>query len=261
MLKTILGGIMKKLLSASLLATAAMAAPAFAQDADHVGGYVQIRAGLADAKNPNLTFVDDTTDNDPLLVTAKANQKSAATFGGEIGYDFGPVRLGVELAYNRHKINALTFKTFDGDPVPATGFDELFADLTGWDEDELDAFSFNGTTVRAKKGSIAKQRQLAVMANATFDIPVDGAVQPYVGAGLGGVSSRLSGFGEKDSEFKFAWQLRAGAAFTVSDGVAITADYTYRQSGKTSYTFDDTEAYRFNKSKLSLFQLGLRADF
>lgn len=249
---------MKKLLSASLLATAAIPAPAYAQNADHVGGYIQIRAGLADTNNPKVTYVDDTADTDPLLVKGRANQKSAATFGSEIGYDFGPVRLGVELGYNRNKINALNIQTFDGEAVPAEGFDEFFAELTGWDEERLDTLNFNDTTVR---GSIAKQRQLAVMANATFDIPVEGSIQPYVGAGLGGVSNRLSAFGEKDSEFKFAWQVRAGAAFVVSDNFAITADYTHRQSGKTSYTFNDDEAYRLNRSKVSLFQLGLRAGF
>lgn len=252
---------MKKLLAASLLATAAISAPAFAQDADHVGGYIQLRAGLADINNPNLTYVDDATDTDPLLITARANQKSAATFGGEIGYDFGPVRLGVELAYNRNKINALTFKSFDGEAIDADEFEDFVEDFIGFDEEQLDGIELDGTTLRLKQGSIAKQRQLAVMANVTYDIPVDGAVQPYVGAGLGGVSSRLAGFGEKDNEFKFAWQVRAGAAFVVSDNFALTADYTYRQSGKTNYTFDDTEAYRFNKSKVSLFQVGVRAGF
>ena len=252
---------MKKLLSASLLATAAISAPAFAQDADHVGGYIQVRAGLADVNNPNLTYINDTTATVQNVFKAQANQKSAATFGGEVGYDFGPVRLGVELAYNRHKINALTFKSANGVALNNTNFDDFVETFLGYDEEEQEVFAISGTTMRLKKGSIAKQRQLAVMANATYDIPVDGSVQPYIGAGIGGVSSRLSAFGEKDSEFKFAWQLRGGAAFAVSDNFAITADYTYRQSGKTSYSFDDTEAFRFNKSKVSLFQLGLRADF
>lgn len=252
---------MKKILTATLLATAAIAAPAYAQDADHVGGYVQLRAGLADINNPNLTYVHDTTDADSDIFTAKAAQKSAETFGGEIGYDFGAVRLGVELGYNSHKIKALTFKSFNDTALTTDNFDEFVEDFLGYSEEELEAFSVNGTTLRPVKGSIAKHRQLAVMANVTYDVPVEGAVQPYVGAGLGGVASRLSADGNKDSEFKFAWQVRAGAAYVVSDNFAITADYTYRQSGKASYTLEDVEAYNFNRSKVSLFQLGLRAGF
>ena len=252
---------MKKLLTASLLATATISAPAFAQDADHVGGYIQVRAGLADINNPKLTYVEDTTATNPLLVVGRANQKSAATFGGEIGYDFGSVRLGVEVAYNRHKINSVTLNTVGGTAIDADDFEELLEEVLGYDEDVFDAIDIDGTTIRAKKGSFAKQRQLAVMANVTYDIPVDGSVQPYVGAGLGGVSSRLGITGDKDTQFKFAWQLRAGAAFVVSDNFALTADYTYRQSGKTSYDFGGDDAHRFNRSKVSLFQLGVRAGF
>lgn len=252
---------MNKFLTATLLATAAISAPAYAQSADHVGGYVQVRAGLADINNPKLNYVQDPTDEESNEFAAQGNQKSTATLGGEIGYDFGPVRLGVELAYNRNKINELTFNSANGTTLTEANFDDFVEDFLGYDEEEQEAFAISGTSMRLKGGSIAKNRQLAVMANVTYDVPVDGAIQPYIGAGLGGVSSRLSAFGENDSEFKFAWQVRAGAAYVVSDNFAITADYTYRQSGKTSYSFDDTEAFKLNRSKVSLFQLGLRAGF
>lgn len=248
---------MKKILSASIIAAAAMAAPAYAQSDEQAGPYVHLRAGLIDSNNPSLTFVDDATDPD-ITIDAKARTKSAATFGGEVGYDFGAFRLGVELAYNRHKINGLTFNSVNGEELDAEDFEALLGEGLGLDEETLEALDIDGTTLR---GPIAKLRQLAVIANFTYDIPVEGSVQPYVGAGIGGVSNRLSGFGDKDSEFKLAWQLRAGAAFMATENVAITADYTYRQTGKSSYTFDENEAYRFARTKASLFQIGLRAGF
>src|SRR3546814_8644713 len=51
--------------------------------------------------------------------------------------------------------------------------------------DNLDGVDINGTTISATNGSVAKLRQLAVMANVTYDIPLGGnTFKPYVGVGL-----------------------------------------------------------------------------
>src|SRR3546814_1292550 len=82
------------------------------------------------------------------------------------------------------------------------------------------------SSVRATNGSVAKLRQLAVMANATYDIPLGGnTFKPYVGVGLGAVGSHLKALGEDDGSVRFAWQLRAGAAVKVTKGIDLTADY------------------------------------
>src|SRR3546814_2303164 len=78
--------------------------------------------------------------------------------------------------------------------------------------DDLDGVDINGTTISATNGSVAKLRQLAVMANVTYDIPLGGnTFKPYVGVGLGAVGSHLKALGEDDGSVRFAWQLRAGA--------------------------------------------------
>src|SRR3546814_10256920 len=82
--------------------------------------------------------------------------------------------------------------------------------------DDLDGVDINGTTISATNGSVAKLRQLAVMANVTYDIPLGGnTFKPYVGVGLGAVGSHLKALGEDDGSVRFAWQLRAGAAVKV----------------------------------------------
>ena len=247
---------MKKILSASIIAAAAMAAPAYAQDTAETGTYVHIRAGLIDTNNPSVNYVNKVAIP-KLDIEANTRMKSAVAFSGEAGHDFGVFSLGVEFAYNRNKINSLTLTRANGQAIDEDDFEDVLADLA-LDEDNLDDFEIDGATLR---GPIAKVRQIAILANLTYDIPVEGSVQPYVGAGIGGVYNRLSAFGAKDTEFELAWQVRAGAAFKATENIAITADYTYRVTGKSDYRFNEDDIYRFGRTKASLFQIGLRAGF
>src|SRR3546814_15629621 len=86
--------------------------------------------------------------------------------------------------------------------------------------DDLDGYDIKVTTISATYISVAKLRQLAVMANFTYDIPLGGnTYKPYVGVGLGEVGSHLKALGEDDGSVRFAWHLRAGAAGKVTKGI------------------------------------------
>src|SRR3546814_20074097 len=53
--------------------------------------------------------------------------------------------------------------------------------------------------------------------------------------------------------------LRAGAAVKVTKGIALTAEYTYRQSGSGKLNFGDEDVdYRLGNTKSSPFQVGMR---
>src|SRR3546814_1072242 len=91
------------LITCAVLASAALATPAFAQDEADKGMYFQLRTGVADLNNPDFAIIDTWSEPNNRLDT-KLNTKSAATFGGELGYDFGGVRVGLELAYQRNKV-------------------------------------------------------------------------------------------------------------------------------------------------------------
>src|SRR3546814_5751163 len=94
--------------------------------------------------------------------------------------------------------------------------------------DDLDGVDINGTTISATNGSVAKLRQLAVMANVTYDIPLGGnTFKPYVGVGFGAIGSHRKALGEDDGSVRFAWQLRAGARVKVTQGIKLTDAYTY----------------------------------
>src|SRR3546814_1009205 len=122
--------------------------------------------------------------------------------------------------------------------------------------DDVEGVDINDTTLSATDSSGAKLRQLAVMANVAYDIPLGGnTFKPYVGVGLGSVDSHLKALGEDDGSVRFAWQLRAGAAVKVTKGIDLTADYTYRQTGSGKLNFGDEDVeYRLGKTKASLFR-------
>src|SRR3546814_569102 len=87
-----------------------------------------------------------------------------ATFGGELGYDFGGVRVGLELAYQRNKVKGITLKSLNGTAITAEDLSDVVEGLGELDiisVDDLDGVDINGTTISATNGSVAKLRQLA----------------------------------------------------------------------------------------------------
>lgn len=241
-----------------MVLVATLASPAFAQDEADKGWYIQLRTGVADLNNPDFSITDlSVTPSDRL--DTKLQTKSAWAIGGETGYDFGGVRVGLDLSYQRNKVKGIDLRSLNGTALDADNIDDVIDALGEYYD--LEGAELDGTTIRASSGSAAKMRQLAVMANVTYDIPVGGDMfKPYVGLGLGAVGTHLRALGEDDGSIRFAWQLRAGAAVKVTRGVDVTADYTYRQTsaGKFSFGDDDEVEYRLGKTKASLIQIGLR---
>ena len=67
----------------------------------------------------------------------------------------------------------------------------------------------------------------ALLANVLYDIPMDGAFRPYVGAGVGLGNTTLE-LGDDDAEDRgLAWQLRAGATFGSSETMMWDIGYRY----------------------------------
>src|SRR3546814_3677338 len=107
MFRVYLGGLlMKKIITCAVLASAALATPAFAQDEADKGMNFQLRTGVADLNNPDFDIIDTWSEPKNRLET-KLNTKYAATFGGEMGYDFGGVGVGLDMAYQRNKVKGI----------------------------------------------------------------------------------------------------------------------------------------------------------
>jgi opacity protein-like surface antigen len=93
----------------------------------------------------------------------------------------------------------------------------------------------NGVTVRDENdvwfGSIP------VLANVVFRYEKDNKFVPYVGAGAGGAYAMIEGNGiDGDSVFVFAWQLKAGVAYKVSDNMAIDLGYKFFSTAEQEYS-------------------------
>lgn len=235
------------------LTTLAAASAAQAQDADS-GFYVAARVGSASLSDPDVTYYDaggtfggtGTSDT----ATASFKTKSAVTFGGTLGYDFGMIRADLEVDYSRHKIESLTFKNVNGAAVTLSVADR--ADVC----DYLEASTCGGSgNTFVIDGS--RIRQLSAMGNLWVDIPVGGTITPYVGGGLGIAGFEVDGEGKG----KFAWQLGAGVAVNVSATVAVTVDYRHRQVGRTAVEYDSASGFEIEKLKTDAITAGLRFTF
>src|SRR3546814_7697387 len=99
----------------------------FSSDLDK-GMYFQLRTGVADLNNPDFAIIDTSSEPNNRLDT-KLNTKSAATFGGELGYDFGGVRVGLELAYQRNKVKGITLKSLNGTAITAEDLSDVVEGL------------------------------------------------------------------------------------------------------------------------------------
>lgn len=267
---------MKKLLVLPMVALAMVSVQAAAQDSDGTGGYVHLRAGFTDLNKPSFN-IEDAGPNPNTTIEGRVAPRNAVTFGGEFGHDFGDVRIGVEASYARHKARGINFTTLNGrefgttsllDTMVNIGYAPKYAlDEDGEETDEiigLADYDIDGTSIQPTKGHIAKFRQIAVMANLTYDIPVENSpIQPYVGAGIGGSFNQVKAFGDSDTKFNFAWQVRGGIAYQAAEKVQLTLDYTYRNVGKTEMGLNDDEdlSATLGKTRASIWQAGVRFGF
>ncbi|WP_156254387.1 outer membrane protein [Sandarakinorhabdus oryzae] len=240
-----------------LLATFAVsmvATAAAAEDTDKKGFYIAGGVGVATLQSTDIGYYDaggtfgGTGAQD--RVDGKLRFKSAAEFGATLGYDFGRVRFDVQVSYTRNSIKSLEVLTLNGSPVTLDAGD--IADIC----DYLEAASCGGTgnTISFDGGKV---RRASGLANLWVDFPVAKGITPYVGGGIG-----VAGF-EVDGEGKasFAWQLGAGAAFHVANGVAITLDYRFRNASGARIEYDAASGFDIGRQKSQSFGAGLRFTF
>lgn len=245
---------MRNIIKAALAAAAILpASTAFAQEAD-TGFYGSLNAGVALLGDTDVTYYDaggtfgGTGTQDTF--TTRFDMKSAAIFGGTLGYDFGPVRADVEVSYARNKLKSLTVKSVNGAPITLSPSDRT--DVC--DYLEADTCGGSGNTFEIDGGRI---RQLNAMANVWADLPLGGSVTPYLGGGIGVAGFEVEGEGKA----KFAWQVGAGVGFRLSDAVELTADYRHREAGKSTIEWDEFSGVQIGKLKTDSFTAGLRFRF
>lgn len=252
---------MLKTLKIVSLCTASMlaAGAAHAQNdaGENRGVYLAVRGGLANLSDVAIDYQDEGGTfggTGPVdVIETDGKTKSAFTFTGALGYDFGALRADVEIDYSRNKFSGIEIKTVNGGPVgtltPADAAD--FCDYA-----EVSDCSVSGNTINFSGGRV---RQLSGIANLWYDIPVGVAITPYVGGGLGIGGFETGGEGKA----RFTWQLGAGVAVNLSPTVALTADFRHRQISGATFTDDGFPDYalRVGKLRTNSVTAGLRFTF
>jgi opacity protein-like surface antigen len=242
-------------LRVALLAAAAFlqATAANAESTEPKGVYGGVDVGVASVNDVNVTYYDEggtfggTGAQDTF--TGSFGEKSAVTFAGTLGYDFGLVRTDLELSYARNHVKSFTLNNVNGQPITLTGDDRQEV----CDYLELDTCAGTGNTFGIGGTGV---RQLNGIANAWIDVPVGGIIVPYAGLGVGIGGLEVDG----EAKSRFVWQLGAGAALHMSRGLALTADYRHREASSTKVG-DEVSGLRISKLKTNSFAVGLRAYF
>lgn len=223
----------------ALLATASafslLSAPAFAE-----GWYGAVSAGFnfqSDSSNSGATGAFATGNGEPVIPTGTEiaagtpygwstkfdnGYSLSAEFGREL--DNG-LRAAAELVYTRAGVD-----THRGVNVGGTIIDGVDAAVIAGSPDQLGATV--GEVVANDGGRI---QNTALFGNVYYDFNRFGMISPYVGAGIGvssvDVQYRPSDIGIIDgSKTKFAWQLKAGANYNMTDSIGLFSEVAYRRT-------------------------------
>lgn len=216
------------------VASAAAALPASAQEW-YVGG----SAGYVlqqDSSNTGETGTFTTGNGAPVIPFGTPIAAGTAygwetefdngyALSGEFGAAYGNgFRSGVELVYSKADV-----ETHSGVSVAGTVIDGVDAAVLTGSPTQLGATV--GQVVATPDGD--KIESTSLFANLYYDFNREGLISPYIGAGLGysdvSVQYSPSGVGIiDDSEGKLAYQLKAGATWSVSERIDLYGEATYR---------------------------------
>jgi len=230
-----------KTLAAMASAFSLIATPAFAE-----GWYGAASAGFnfqSDSSNSGQTGAFNTGNGDPVIPNGtpiaagtpygwKTEFDTGYVLSGEFGrmYDNG-FRVSGEIVYSKADVDK-----HSGVSVGGTIIDGVDAAVIAGSPTQLGATV--GQVVADGRGDISN---LGVFANVYYDFNRMGAISPYVGAGIGvsnvDVTYRPSDISViNDSETKFAYQIKAGAAYALTERFDVFTELAYRATEDVTFS-------------------------
>ncbi len=199
----------------------------------------------------------NTTQTAGTNVRWKSGFDSGYGLSGEVGKRLNNgLRGGFELAFSEAGVDDHRGVTIGGTPAD----NEDYALLTG---SALATGNTVGATLQNGQGHI---KNTAAFANVYYDFNRGGAVEPYVGAGIG-VSrvevdySTATGQLGKDSSNEFAYQVKAGATYRINDRWEAYGEYTYRATDDVSVDMSIVPVKLEVENEQQLLGVGLRYRF
>lgn len=213
-----------------------VAVPAAAQDETKSGPYIGLSGGVSlpgDSSNSGTieTGVPATDDFGSIPADTdlawETDFDTGYTISGQAGYAFdNGFRVEVEAAYSQYDVGSHQELLVGGANIdlvdsavltrgPASGANPLVGDVLADGQGDVSNFGLFG--------------------NVFYDINTGSALKPYVGGGIGyqwvDVDYQPSGLATgDDDDGVFAYQLMAGASYSVTDTVELFGQYTYRDT-------------------------------
>ena len=182
---------------------------------------------------------------------------SGTAFAAEVGARYGNgFRSGIELTYSQADVDTHTGVTLGGGSI-----DAVDAAAIAGSPDPL------GATVAAVvadgRGDISTT---AIFVNGYYDFNQEGALQPYVGAGIGyadvSVTYQPSGISViDDSEGKFAYQIKAGATWRLENQWELFGEYAYRATEDVEFDNQLFPGTLDIENTQNVFSIGARYKF
>ncbi len=256
------------ILVAALNAAAIFAAPAAAQ-----GWYVSGSAGFnfqGDSRNSGATTAAFTTGNGAPAIPNGTVIPSGTSLGWETSLDNGLAlaaefglsydngfRSGVEIVYTDSDI-----ETHKGVAVGGTVIDGVNAAVLTGSSTPLGA-TVGQVVAGADDGGI---ENTGVFANLYYDFARDAVISPYVGAGIGFSEVKVKYAPSNvrivdDGETKFAYQIKGGATWKLSDRFELFGEAAYRATEDVDVAVQLLPARLDIENKQTLLNVGVRYRF
>ena len=216
---------MRNLAVALVLATTALAGPAFAKDGAF---YIGVDAGGMIVEDVKFD-IRNATNTATIGDVVQLNHEYGFDVGGQIGYDFGPFRAEFEVAYKDANLNSV--QQLQGG-VPLIGFNGLA----------------QNQPVGKYEAADGNSRVLSFMLNGMFDFGgKDGDIGGFIGGGVGVARVKYSDlqfrkFGAAfidDSDTGFAYQALAGIRKAITEHVDLSLKYRF-------FTADSVRTFTLN---------------
>lgn len=180
------------------------------------------------------------------------------SLSGEFGARYANgFRSGIELAYSQADVD-----THSRVNVAGTLIDGVDAAVLTGSPTQLGVTV--GQVVATPGGD--EIESTSIFANLYYDFNRDGLISPYVGAGLGysdvSVTYRPSGVGIiDDSEGKLAYQLKAGATWSVSERIDLYGEAAYRATDDVELQNQLFPGTLNIENRQTVFSIGARYKF
>jgi len=116
--------------------------------------------------------------------------------------------------------------------------------------------TFSNTNVAALENTDADYRINSVLVNAFYDFYLSDSLFWYNGLGFGAAWVKLRAFGRNNRDTTFAWQIRSGAGYDITEHIALLLGY--RLFSTTKANFNNLNV---NTPYISSFEFGVRYNF